>query len=73
MKIQKVILCGFLMTGVVLASCSKNNDDKLNDQDEDFLVKASISNSAEVSAATLAASKATNAAVKTFAQHMLGT
>jgi putative membrane protein len=71
MKIRDLVLSGFLMTGVVLASCSKKNNDKLNDQDEDFLIKASISNSAEVSAATLANTKATNAKVKAFAQQMI--
>lgn len=71
MAIKKFIFGAFVMAGVALVSCDKTKDNKLNDQDEDFLIKASISNNAEVSAATLAIAKASNTKVKAFAQQMV--
>ena len=70
MKIRQLIYSGCLLGAVTFASCSKN-DNELNDTDRNFMVMTSISNTAEVDAATLAATKATNVAVKAFAQHMI--
>lgn len=71
MKSKNVMLCGLLMTGLVMAACDKTNENDLNEQDETFLLKTSVSNTAEVSAGNLALSKATNPAVKAFAAHMV--
>jgi putative membrane protein len=72
MKVQSMMLSTCLVVGLALSSCDKDNEkQKLNDTDQDFMKKASISNTAEVSAGTLAATKATNARVKAFAQHMI--
>jgi putative membrane protein len=70
MKILKLTLAGCL-AACCLISCSEDDDDQLNSQDRTFLTQASISNTAEVNAATLASTKATNGAVKAFAMHML--
>ena len=70
MKILKLTLAGCLIA-CSLVSCSEDDDDQLNSQDRTFLTQASISNNAEVGAATLASTKATNGAVKAFAMHML--
>src|SRR5215217_2386970 len=71
MKSKNLILCGMLLTGLTFAACDKTNENDLNEQDETFLLKASVSNTAEVSAGNLALSKATNPAVKSFAAHMV--
>ncbi|WP_170234072.1 hypothetical protein [Segetibacter aerophilus] len=52
---KKAIYTAFLLTGVVLG-CSKS-DTELNNTDRTFAMQASISNSAEVDAGTLAATK----------------
>jgi putative membrane protein len=70
MKISKVIAAGFASV-IFLTSCDKQNDNQVNSTDQTFMTQASISNNAEISAATLAASKATRAEVKAFAQFML--
>jgi putative membrane protein len=59
-----------LLALLVFAACSKSNTD-LNTTDRTFTMQASVSNSAEVDAGTLAATKATNAQVKKFAQFMV--
>jgi len=65
-----------LFTGVVLVSCDDDDDDEgnnteLNDADENFMVRTSISNTAEVGTATLAITKATDPRVIAFAHHMI--
>jgi putative membrane protein len=52
-------------------ACEKNNDDDLNDNDRTFMTMASISNTAEVGAGTLAMNKATNAAVRAYGMSMV--
>ncbi|HEX8357626.1 MAG TPA: DUF4142 domain-containing protein [Segetibacter sp.] len=71
MKFRKVIVAGCLLGGVALSSCGKDDNEELNNTDRDFMIKSSISNNAEVGAATLAVNKATNLAVKAYATHML--
>jgi putative membrane protein len=63
----------FLMLAVLVAitSCTKYHGDKLNYVDKNFLVQASMSNTAEIQAGTLAASKANSAGVKSFGQMMV--
>lgn len=66
-----------LFTGVTLTSCDdddeddKDNNTELNDADQNFLVRTSISNTAEVGAATLAITKATDPRVIAYAQQMI--
>jgi putative membrane protein len=70
MKRNNFLLCGCLFAGLLITSCSKD-DDELNDTDRNFMTGVSISNTAEVDAATLAVSKASTPQVMAFAQHML--
>ena len=67
-----------LVSSVALVSCERDNDDdgkdnetKLNDTDRHFMLKTSISNTAEVGTATLALNRANNPAVLAFAQQMI--
>jgi putative membrane protein len=63
-----------LIAGVVLVSCDDDDDDnnsELNDADRNFMIRTSISNTAEVGTATLALNKATTPQVLAFAQHMI--
>lgn len=56
----------------VLAACTKDDDDKaVNDTDRNYVVMASMSNNAEIAAGQVAATKATNAMVKTYGQQMV--
>lgn len=67
-----------LGTGVcltVLAACSRDDDgstgNEVNDNDRNFVTMASLSNNAEVAAGQIAATKGSNALVKTFGQQMV--
>lgn len=74
MKLKGIFYGLCVLATVGFASCDKDNGEDsntLNDTDVDYLIKASIGNTAEIDAATLASTKATNPRVKTFAQHML--
>lgn len=72
MKLKGIFYSLCVLASVTFVSCDKDDDnDQLNDADSEFLNKASLGNSAEIDAATLASTKATNARVKSFAQHML--
>jgi putative membrane protein len=70
MKMKKVVYATALLALVVLNACSKD-DNEVNDIDRTFTMQASLSNTVEVNAGTLAAQKATNAQVKQFAQNMI--
>ena len=73
MKLTHFVLAGCFFAGLGIAACGKDDDNSttLNTADTNFMTQASISNSAEDSAATIAASKGTNTSVKAFAQMML--
>ncbi len=71
MKLTQLVITGCLLSGLAIASCRKSENKTLNDADKDFLLKTSVGNTAEIDAATLATEKATNVAVRNFAQHML--
>lgn len=71
MKLRRVFYVSCLLAPAVLFSCTKNNDDNLNTQDQTFLTQASISNSAEIQAGTLAASKGNSTLVKNFGTMMV--
>ncbi len=71
MQLKKLVFTGCFFAGLALAGCDKTTNNKLNDTDRNFMLKASASNTAEIDAATLASYKATNAAVKAFADHMI--
>lgn len=65
-----------LFSGVVLVSCdddddNEDNNTELNDADENFMTRTSISNTAELGTASLALSKATDPRVVAFAQFMI--
>lgn len=69
--------CTFLVAVTFLVLCiGCNKDEDINgfvsDTDKAFMTQASISNNAEVAAATLAISKATTPQVLAFARHMTG-
>jgi putative membrane protein len=70
MKLKKWMYVGGIFAGITLAGCGKD-DNELNNTDKDFMTTASISNTAEVSAATMAITKATNGVVLAYAQHMI--
>jgi putative membrane protein len=71
MKVKHLWLAACLLTGLTTLSCNKNDDDELNSTDRDFMMKASVGNTAETDAANLAVSKASNATVRAFAQRMI--
>lgn len=67
-----MFLTAFLLAGVAIAGCDKDdNDTTLNSADTDFMMKASMSNTAEIGAGTIASTKATNTAVKAYAMSMV--
>lgn len=70
MRMKKVMYGAVLMTCIILTSCSKTNNE-VNATDRTFTMQASLSNTVEVNAGTLASAKATNAKVKQFAQFMV--
>ena len=70
MKLKKWMYAGGILASVLLMACGKD-DDELNSADRDFITKTSISNTAEVGAATIAINKASNPVVKAYAQHMI--
>ena len=74
MKLNGIFYGLCVLATATFASCDKDNGEDqntLNDTDVAYLMKASVGNTAEIDAASLASTKATNARVKLFAQHML--
>jgi putative membrane protein len=69
MKLKQLLFVS-LLTGITLASCTKD-EDQLNNTDRNFMLNASVSNTAEIDAANLALSISTNAVVRDYAQHMI--
>jgi putative membrane protein len=67
---KKLVYAICLIAATVITGCTKP-DTELNKIDMTFLLQASISNTAEISAGTLASTKATNAEVKKFGQFMV--
>ncbi|TDH21437.1 DUF4142 domain-containing protein [Segetibacter sp. 3557_3] len=70
MMLKKMIYTGSVLAGLALVSCSKDDKD-LNDTDRQFMVQASLSNTAEIGAGTMASTKATSPIVKAFAMSMV--
>jgi putative membrane protein len=71
---MKVVIEFLILVAVICfasVSCTKYHGDKINNVDKNFLVQASISNTAEIQAGALAATKANSAGVKLFAQMMM--
>src|ERR1700712_925518 len=71
---SKLLLSSSILLVFSFASCGKcdlTDPEQLNNSDKEFMTKASVSNNAEVSVATMAVTRATNDAVKVFAQHMI--
>jgi putative membrane protein len=68
---KKVFLWGSVAAMMVLTACDKNNDEDTNSTDQMFVQQVAIGNNAEIQAGQLAATKATNAGVKTFAEMMV--
>jgi putative membrane protein len=68
---KKVFLTGSVAF-IVFASCKKDKDNNnVNSTDQTFLTQVAIGNKAEVMAGQLAATKATNPAIKSFGQLMV--
>src|SRR5881392_1016749 len=68
---KKVFLTGSVAL-IVFASCKKDKDNNnVNSTDQTFLTQVAIGNKAEVMAGQLAATKATNPAIKSFGQLMV--
>jgi len=61
----------FLCLLVFAVSCTKYHGDKINPVDKNFLVQASASNTSEIQAGMLAASKGNSAGVKAFGNLMV--
>ncbi|RZK08846.1 MAG: DUF4142 domain-containing protein [Flavobacterium sp.] len=64
----------FIATSVVAllaVACDKDDENKVNNTDRDFVKLASISNNAEMMAGQLATTKATSPLVKAFGSHMV--
>lgn len=74
MKLKKLFLAGSILAAMAFVSCDDDDDDldnTLNTADTDFMLKASLTNSTVIDVGTLAGTKATNTAVKAFAQTMV--
>ena len=72
MKTKKLLIAGCLLAGLAFTACDDDDDETtLNNADTTFMTQASLSNTAEDSAATTTLTKGTNTAVKAFASHML--
>jgi putative membrane protein len=73
MKRKSLFLAGLFLASVIIPSCDDDDDvvNTINNADTEFMLKASLSNSAELNLGTLASTKATNTAVKAFAQTMV--
>jgi putative membrane protein len=69
MKIKQLTAV-FLLSMVTLAACTKD-ENELSNTDRTFMMRASISNTAEITASNLALSKATNTEVRAYAQNMV--
>jgi len=67
---KKVLLAACLAVGC-LTACDKDDDNDVNSTDQTFVMKASLSNTAEVMAGQLAASRGSSAAVRSFGQMMV--
>jgi putative membrane protein len=67
---KKVFLWGSLAAMITLTACDKNDDEDSNSTDQMFVTQVAIGNNAEIQAGQLAATKATNAGVKSFGQMM---
>jgi putative membrane protein len=71
MKTQ-LLLCAFALS--VFTACDKDDDDDnmdLNNTDREFVLKASLSNYAEIDAGQLAVTKAEEDGVEMYGQHMV--
>lgn len=72
MTMKKVIYATGVLAVVILAACSKSNENlTMNSQDQTFELKGTVSNTAEINAGNLVLTKGTNARVKSFAQFMI--
>ena len=74
MNVQSKYFIGIGMMACLALGCDNDDDDDNNamsGQDRDFVRMASISNTAEIQAGQLAASKATDASIKMFGQMMV--
>lgn len=72
MKLKHFLFAGAILAGLSTTACDKDDDDdQLNSADTDFMLKSSVSNTSEDSAATIAVARGTNARIKSFATHML--
>jgi putative membrane protein len=71
---KKIFLFGSIAAMSLLSACEKddnNDNNNVSNQDQTFMMQASMSNSAEIAAGTLAAQKGQSAGVKQFGQMMV--
>lgn len=70
---KKIFLFGSIAAMGLLSACKKDNNDnnKVSNQDQTFMMQASMSNSAEIAVGALAAQKGQSAGVKQFGQMMV--
>ncbi len=73
MKGKVMPLAAIVAAVTFIAACNNNNDDNnaVNTTDKDYVLKAALSNTAEISAANIALSKSTDDSVRMFAQMMV--
>jgi putative membrane protein len=65
------LLFAFLGSGIMLASCSKDNNNNFTMTNQDFVNQASSSNNFEIASGSLAKSKGVDDSVKMYGNHMV--
>jgi putative membrane protein len=71
MQRMKKIFVATSVLALFLVACDKDDDNKINSTDQEFVRMASISNNAEIMTGQLAATKGTAPMVKSFGAHMV--
>jgi putative membrane protein len=67
---KKIFLVG-AFAAFMVSACNKDDDNKTNSTDQNFMTQVAIGNKAEIMAGQLAATKGTNAQVIAFGQMMM--
>lgn len=68
---KKLFLFGTLALAGFLTACDKDEDEDVNATDQQFVMSAGMANRAEINAGQLAATRGSNAAVRTYGQMMV--
>jgi putative membrane protein len=67
----KILLLPLALISFFSIGCDKEDDNDINQRDRNFAMKASMANFAEIDAGQLAATKATDAGIRSFGQQMV--